>query len=108
MHEFGEKIIYFSNTYESMVLDMHFSSDRERCVMLGEYIVETGATVRAAAEKFKVSKSTVHKDVTEKLRHENRELHDAVKKVLEYNKSERHLRGGEATKQKYLSEKSAV
>ena len=87
---------------------MHFSNDRERCVILGEYIVETGATVRAAAEKFKISKSTVHKDVTEKLQHENRRLYDAVKKVLERTKSERHLRGGEATKQKYLSEKSAV
>ena len=87
---------------------MHFSSDRERCVILGEYIVETGATVRAAAEKFKISKSTVHKDVTEKLLKENRKLHDAVKTVLEYNKAERHLRGGEATKKKYLSEKSAV
>ncbi len=86
---------------------MHFSIDRERCVILGEYIVETGATVRAAAEKFRISKSTVHKDVTEKLRHEDRELYNAVKKVLERNKSERHLRGGEATKQKYLAEKSA-
>ena len=74
--------------------------------MLGEYIVETGATVRAAAEKFKVSKSTVHKDVTEKLQHENRELHDAVKKVLEYNKSERHLRGGEATRRKYAARRA--
>ena len=77
-------------------------------MILGEYIVETGATVRAAAEKFKISKSTVHKDVTEELLKENRNLHDAVKKVLEYNKAERHLRGGEATKKKYLSEKSAV
>ena len=82
---------------------MNFSSDRERCVILGEYIVNTGATVRAAAEKFKVSKSTVHKDVTEKLYRENRQLYHAVKRVLEINKSERHLRGGEATKQKYLS-----
>jgi len=79
---------------------MHFSNDRERCVILGEYIVKTGATVRATAEKFR-------KDVTEKLRHEDRELYNAVKKVLERNKSERHLRGGEATKQKYLAGKSA-
>ena len=86
---------------------MYFANDRERCVILGEYIVETGATVRATAEKFRISKSTVHKDVTEKLRHEDRELYNAVKKVLERNKSERHLRGGEATKQKYLAEKSA-
>ena len=80
---------------------MHFSNGRERCVILGEYIVETGATVRAAAEKFRISKSTVHKDVTEKLRHEDRELYNAVKKVLERNKSERHLRGGAATRRKY-------
>ena len=73
----------------------------------GEYIIENKATVRKAAKKFGVSKSTVHKDVTEKLRHEDRELYNAVKKVLERNKSERHLRGGEATKQKYLAEKSA-
>ncbi len=86
---------------------MHFSNDRERCVILGEYIVETGATVRATAEKFRISKSTVHKDVKKKLRHEDRELYNAVKKVLQRNKAERHLRGGEATKQKYLAEKSA-
>ena len=80
----------------------------ERAINVANYIIEHNATVRQAAKAFGISKSTVHKDVTEKLRHENRELHDAVKKVLEYNKSERHLRGGEATKQKYLSEKSAV
>ena len=103
MHDVEEKIIYFSKTNESTVYDMDFSSDRERCVILGEYIVKTGATVRAAAKEFKVSKSTVHKDVTEKLMHEDRALYQAVKHVLEVNKSERHLRGGEATKQKYLS-----
>ena len=87
---------------------MYLAQDKERCVLLATYLVENQTTVRATAKRFGISKSTVHKDVTEKLRHENRELHDAVKKVLEYNKSERHLRGGEATKQKYLSEKSAV
>ena len=74
---------------------------------IANYIIDTKATVRQTAKLFNVSKSTVHKDVTEKLRHEDRELYNAVKKVLERNKSERHLRGGEATKQKYLAEKSA-
>lgn len=82
---------------------MEFMSSKERCEMLGEYIVETNATVREAAKKFSISKSTVHKDVTEKLYAENRQLYKSVKAVLEKNKSERHLRGGEATKQKYLS-----
>ena len=83
---------------------MEFLSIKERCEMLGEYIVETNATVREAAKKFSISKSTVHKDVTEKLFYENPQLYKSVKIVLERNKSERHLRGGEATKQKYLSQ----
>lgn len=77
-------------------------------MILGEYIVKTGATVRAAAKEFSVSKSTVHKDVTEKLQHVNHALYQTVKQVLEVNKSERHLRGGEATKQKYLAESQKV
>lgn len=74
---------------------------RERCEQLALYIIETGETVRGAAAKFGISKSTVHKDITEKLEKENPRLHRDVKAVLEKNKSERHLRGGEATKQKY-------
>ena len=70
--------------------------------MLGEYIVKNGATVREAAKEFSISKSTVHKDVTEKLYIENRQLYKKVKAVLDINKAERHLRGGEATKKKYL------
>lgn len=85
-----------------VVFNMEFSSSKERCEMLGEYIVYTGATVRETAKKFSISKSTVHKDVTEKLYTENRLLYKQVKTVLEKNKAERHLRGGEATKQKYL------
>ena len=81
---------------------MEFSEYKERCEVLGEYIVETNATVRETAKKFSVSKSTVHKDVTEKLYHVNRQLYRSVKSVLEKNKAERHLRGGEATKHKYL------
>lgn len=81
---------------------MEFLSSKERCEMLGEYIVKNGATVREAAKEFSISKSTVHKDVTEKLYIENRQLYKKVKAVLDINKAERHLRGGEATKKKYL------
>ena len=79
---------------------------KERCEELGEFLVKYRATVRAAAARFKVSKSTVHKDVTERLRYVDPTLYALVKEVLEENKSERHLRGGEATKKKYL-EKNA-
>ena len=73
----------------------------ERAVCLGEYIVETGATVRAAAQKFEVSKSTVHMDVSKRLRRLDPHLHAEVRKVLETNKAQRHIRGGMATKAKY-------
>ena len=76
----------------------------ERAAMLGEYIVRTGATVRAAAGKFNISKSTVHKDVTVKLAANCPALYLEVKKVLEQNKSERHIRGGLATRRKYKGE----
>ncbi|MBP1578922.1 MAG: sporulation transcriptional regulator SpoIIID [Oscillospiraceae bacterium] len=76
-------------------------TDQERCVILGHYIVENNATVRAAAQKFGVSKSTVHQDITVKLAQVNKQLHDEVKAVLEKNKQERHLRGGQATRRKY-------
>ena len=75
---------------------------RERCVILGEYLIEHKATVRSAARVFGVSKSTVHKDVTEVLKNVNKGLWQEVQIVLSKNKQERHLRGGEATKQKYL------
>lgn len=73
----------------------------ERCVQLGHFIVEHNATVRACAQKFKISKSTVHKDVTSRLPGINPQLYTQVKHVLEKNKLERHLRGGAATKKKY-------
>ncbi len=73
----------------------------DRAVILGEYILDTGATVRAAAKVFKISKSTVHKDVTERLRYDNPQLYRRVKEVLEKNKQERHIRGGMATRKKY-------
>lgn len=73
-----------------------------RAIDLAHYIVEHNATVRKAAGIFGVSKSTVHKDVTERLQHISPGLAGEVRKVLQKNKEERHLRGGEATRVKYL------
>ncbi len=73
----------------------------ERAVKLGEYIIENKATVRAAAGKFGVSKSTVHKDVAQRLKYIDPQLYRKVKVILEYNKEQRHIRGGIATKLKY-------
>ena len=73
----------------------------ERAIALGEYVVETGATVRRAAQQFGISKSTVHKDLTERLPRIHPGLYAAVKAVLDVNKQERHIRGGMATKRKY-------
>ena len=75
----------------------------KRVLEVSNYIYETKATVRQAAEVFGVSKSTIHKDVTERISKIDARLAKQVKQVLEYNKSERHIRGGEATKRKYLS-----
>lgn len=75
---------------------------RDRVLELSQYIIESGATVRQTAERFGVSKSTVHKDVTERLPQLNETIADRVRRVLDNNKAERHLRGGEATKRKYL------
>ena len=77
----------------------------ERVLELAHYIISTNSTVRAAAKKFRVSKSTVHKDVTERLQELNPGLAADVKDVLESNKAERHLRGGMATKEKYMHAK---
>ena len=77
----------------------------ERVLELAQYIIDTKSTVRAAAKKFRVSKSTVHKDVTERLLEINPGLASEVKDVLENNKAERHLRGGMATREKYQHEK---
>ena len=79
---------------------------KERCEILGEYLVANRATVRAVAARFAISKSTVHKDVTERLLHKNPALYASVKEILDENKSERHLRGGEATRKKYLDRKT--
>jgi len=74
----------------------------ERVICLGEYISEHKATVRSAAKKFNVSKSTVHKDVAERLKKIDPVLYKEVKEVLEINKAQRHIRGGLATRQKYI------
>ena len=74
----------------------------ERAIRTGQYIIETKATVRQAADKFGVSKSTVHKDVTSRLSKINPALAMEARKVLDVNKQERHIRGGMATKEKYL------
>ena len=78
---------------------------KERAELLADYVIDTGATVRAAAKHFGISKSTVHKDLTFKLKTENPALWEQVREVLIHNKSERHIRGGAATKRKYLLEK---
>lgn len=74
----------------------------ERAISIGQYIIDNNATVRQAAKQFGVSKSTVHKDVTDRLEEINSNLASQARKVLDINKSERHIRGGMATKEKYL------
>lgn len=73
----------------------------ERACELAVYIIETGATVRAAAQHFGVSKSTVHKDISQRLPQYNPTLFSQVRKILEENKAQRHIRGGMATRRKY-------
>lgn len=73
----------------------------ERAERLAQYIIENRTTVRAAAQKFGISKSTVHKDISERLPQFNRVLFNQVKEVLEVNKAQRHIRGGIATRKKY-------
>ena len=73
----------------------------ERACRLAVYIIETGATVRTAAKQFGISKSTVHKDLSERLPSCNRSLYTQVRAILEENKAQRHIRGGLATREKY-------
>lgn len=77
----------------------------ERINAISEYILETGCTVRACAERFKVSKTTVHKDMRERLPRLNLARAERVSRVLEENREERHLRGGAATREKYARER---
>jgi putative DeoR family transcriptional regulator (stage III sporulation protein D) len=76
----------------------------QRAQDLAEYIIENKATVRAAAKQFGISKSTVHMDMTERLETIHRGLYLQVKEILEQNKAERHIRGGNATRRKYRGE----
>lgn len=80
-------------------------SGRERCVLLGEYLLEHQSTVRSAAQAFGISKSTVHKDVTQTLKNVNKSLFSEVQQLLQKNKQERHIRGGEATRLKYSEQR---
>ena len=73
----------------------------ERAIEIANYMIENNATVRQAAKNFGISKSTVHKDVTERLEQINPALAAEARKVIDVNKSERHIRGGMATKEKY-------
>ena len=77
---------------------------RERCVTLATYLIENKTTVRGVASHFGISKSTVHKDITQGLEHINKDMYRQVKEILDINKKERHIRGGEATKRKYINQ----
>ena len=77
----------------------------ERACALALYIIETGATVRSAAKHFGISKSTVHKDLSQRLPQYNKTLYHQVRRVLNLNKAERHIRGGQATREKYQLQK---
>ena len=85
---------------------MRTVSCEERCVRLASYLVENKTTVRRVAARFGVSKSTVHKDITVKLKSVNKSLYEQAKEILNINKQERHIRGGEATKHKYESKRT--
>ena len=109
--EFYQKIILFNvfSAYtfteplnsKGVIVIMLKQLPDQRAVILGQYIIENKSTVRATAKKFGISKSTVHKDVSERLKKENPSLYAQVKDILEINKRERHIRGGMATKLKY-------
>ena len=77
----------------------------KRACQLAVYIIETGSTVRSAGERFGISKSTVHKDLSQRLPQMNKALYQQVREVLDLNKAERHIRGGNATKEKYKKHK---
>lgn len=82
------------------------TEEKDRCIRLAEYLIENRSTVRATAKHFGISKSTVHKDIAEKLPHINATLFKEAKVVMDQNKAERHLRGGQATKAKYRTIRS--
>lgn len=78
----------------------------QRACDLAVYIIESGATVRTAAKHFGISKSTVHKDISQRLPKYNNTLYQQVRRVLDENKAQRHIRGGMATRQKYLNSRN--
>jgi len=80
---------------------IYHQTGKDRCVLLANYLIEHQTTVRGVASHFDISKSTVHKDITQTLKRVNPALYNEAKAILDRNKRERHLRGGEATKQKY-------
>jgi len=83
-------------------------SIEERAVMLAQYIIDTKDTVRGTAKQFGISKSTVHKDVSQRLKNINTALFKEVRKILDENKAVRHIRGGMATRLKYIDKKNKV
>ena len=86
--------------------ELYNYSIEERCVILARYLIDNNATVRAVARNFGISKSTVHKDVTQILKNVDQTLYAQAKDILEINKKERHIRGGEATRAKYIKQKT--
>ena len=80
---------------------IYHQTGKDRCVLLANYLIEHQTTVRGVASHFDISKSTVHKDITQTLKRVNYALYAEAKEILDRNKRERHLRGGEATQQKY-------
>jgi putative DeoR family transcriptional regulator (stage III sporulation protein D) len=85
------------------VKGIHTHSIDERCVIFAKYLIEHNATVRSVASHFGISKSTVHKDITQALKRVDHGLYTESAEILEKNKRERHIRGGEATRQKYIA-----
>ena len=83
---------------------MYCATIEERTISIANYIIDTGCTVREAAKKFGISKSTVHKDITDRLGKINLKLANEAQKVLQENKKERHIRGGIATREKYRTQ----
>lgn len=83
--------------------ELYTHSIEERCVIFAKYLIEHHSTVRSVASYFNISKSTVHKDVTQILKKVDPGLYAETKEILEINKKERHIRGGEATRKKYIS-----
>ena len=96
----------YSNSIHSLEVPYMTEDLEKRARELAVYLIERRTTIRDAAKHFSVSKSTVHKDLSERLREIDRSLYVQVKEILEQNKAERHLRGGDATKRKYQKQRA--